>query len=103
MGTMLKDKSAGEDMLRRSDLEWTIAYASVLSDAPASGSVVVLPEGARRRLSERISRADVAAWMVQAATDVQHSRRCVGITGSTRTSETSEADTDPSGATRRVA
>ena len=103
MGAMLKDKRAGEDLLRRSDLEWTIAYASVLSDGPASGSVVVLPEGARRRLSERISRADVAAWMVQAATDIQHSRRGVGITGSTRTTEKSQANTDPTAATREVA
>jgi uncharacterized protein YbjT (DUF2867 family) len=81
MGAMLKDKSAGEEMLRGSDLEWTIVYASLLSDGPASGSVVVLPPGAKRGLSQKISRADVAAWMVQAATSVQHSRRSVGITG----------------------
>ena len=85
MGAMLKDKSAGEEMLRLSDLEWTIVYASILSDGPANGSVVVLPEGAKRRMSEKISRADVAAWMVQAATGVQHSRSGVGITGSTAT------------------
>jgi len=84
MGGMLKDKSAGEQLLRRSDLDWTIVYASILSDGPASGSVVVLPDGAKRRMSERISRADVAAWMVEAATGVQHSRRGVGITGSTQ-------------------
>jgi uncharacterized protein YbjT (DUF2867 family) len=81
MGAMLKDKSAGEELLRRSDLEWTIVYASILSDGPASGSVAVLPEGAKRGLTQRISRADVAAWMVQTATGVQHSRSGVGITG----------------------
>jgi uncharacterized protein YbjT (DUF2867 family) len=81
MGAMLKDKLAGEEMLRRSGLEWTIAYASILSDSPATGSVVVLPDGARRRLSQKISRADLAAWMVEAATGDQHSRRGVGITG----------------------
>lgn len=81
MGAMLKDKSAGEDMLRRSDLEWTIVYASILSDEPARGSVVVLPEGAKRGLSQKISRADLAAWMVEVATGVQYSRRGVGITG----------------------
>jgi uncharacterized protein YbjT (DUF2867 family) len=108
MGAMLRDKSAGEEMLRRSDLEWTIVYASLLTDGPADGSVAVLPEGAKRRMSERISRANVAAWMLQAAIDVQHSRRGVGITGSTRTGETSQADTRPSGieaataATRRI-
>jgi hypothetical protein len=32
-------------------------------------------------MSQKISRADVAAWMVQAATSVQYSRRSVAITG----------------------
>jgi uncharacterized protein YbjT (DUF2867 family) len=87
MRGMLKDKTAGEEMLRRSDLEWTVVYASILSDGPANGSVVV-PDGTKRRMSEKISRADVAAWMLQSATDVEHSRRGVGITGSTRVRET---------------
>jgi uncharacterized protein YbjT (DUF2867 family) len=81
MGAVIKDKSAGEQLLRRSDLDWTIVYASLLNDGPANGSVTVLPEHAKRSMSEKISRADVAAWMVQAATDVQHSRRGVAITG----------------------
>jgi uncharacterized protein YbjT (DUF2867 family) len=87
MGAMLKDKNAGEEMLRRSDLEWTIVYASMLSDAPAGGSVEVLPDGAKRGLSQKISRADLAAWMVEAATRAQYNRRAVGITGGTRTAE----------------
>jgi uncharacterized protein YbjT (DUF2867 family) len=81
MAAMLKDKRAGEEMLRRSDLEWTIVYASILSDGPASGSITVLPEGAKRGLSQKISRADVAAWMVEAAAGAHHSRKGVGITG----------------------
>ena len=81
MGALIKDKNAGESVLRQSDLDWTIVYASMLSDGPASGSVAVLPEGAKRGLTQKISRADVAAWMVQAATGVEHSRSSVGITG----------------------
>ena len=81
MGPVIKDQSAGEQMLRRSDLEWTIVYASILTDGPANGSVAVLPEGAKRGLSQKISRADVAAWMVEAATGAQHSRSSVGVTG----------------------
>src|ERR1700680_2316099 len=44
MGAMLKDKSVGEELLRQSELEWTIAYASILSDGPAGGSVEVVSE-----------------------------------------------------------
>jgi NAD(P)H-binding len=63
------------------DLEWTIVYASMLSDSPASGSVVVLPDGSKRGLSQKVLRADVAAWMIEAATSDHQSRRSVGITG----------------------
>ena len=81
MGAVIKDKNAGEQVLRRSDLAWTIVYPSMLTDGPANGSVAVVPEGAKRRMSEKISRADVATWLVQAAAGDQYSRRTVGITG----------------------
>jgi uncharacterized protein YbjT (DUF2867 family) len=77
----IKDKEAGEELLRKSDLEWTIVYPGRLTDGPATGSVHVLPEGAKRRVSERISRADVAAWLVEATSDRQTGRRSVDITG----------------------
>jgi len=81
MGPVIKDKNAGEQVLRRSDLAWTIVYPSMLTDGPANGSVAVVPEGAKRRMSEKISRADVATWLVEAAAGDQYSRRMVGITG----------------------
>ena len=87
MGSMIKDKSAGEKALRDSDLDWTIVYASGLTDGPGGGSVVELTEGSRWNLSNRIARADVAARLVQAATSPQTSRRTVSITGGTRTKE----------------
>lgn len=80
IGRLIKDKNTGDRVLRQSDLDWTIVYASMLTDGTASGSVMVLPERAKRGMSEKISRADVAAWMVQSATGVQHSRSGVGIT-----------------------
>jgi uncharacterized protein YbjT (DUF2867 family) len=80
MGAIVKDKTAGEQVLRASDLDWTIVYASLLTDGPATGSVSVLPDSAKRGMSQRITRADVAEWLVQAATGAQYSRRSVGIT-----------------------
>ncbi len=87
MGSQIKDKSAGEGLLRQSDLDWTIIYASLLNDGPATGFVEVLPGRTKRRISDRISRADVAAWLVQAATTPQPSRSSVGIAGGTRTKQ----------------
>jgi uncharacterized protein YbjT (DUF2867 family) len=82
MGGLIKDKSAGEKLLRQSDLDWTIVYPSMLGDGPASGSTV-LPERANWSMSQKISRADVATWLVQAATSGQHVDRSVRITGET--------------------
>ena len=84
---MLADLARMEDVLRQSELDWTVIYASPLTNGPATGSVEVLPEGTKRRITERISRADVAAWLVLAATSPEPSRRSVGITGGTRTKE----------------
>jgi uncharacterized protein YbjT (DUF2867 family) len=92
MGSMIKDKSAGEKALRDSDLDWTIVYASGLTDGPAGGSVVVLTEGSRWSLSHRIARTDVAAWLVQEATSPQTSRRTLSITGGTRTKENLQSE-----------
>ncbi len=92
MGSMIKDKSAGEKALRDSDLDWTIVYASGLTDGPGGGSVVELTEGSRWKLSNRIARADVAARLVQAATSPQTSRRTVSITGGTRTMENLQSE-----------
>jgi uncharacterized protein YbjT (DUF2867 family) len=80
MGSVIADKAAGERLIRDSDLDWTIAYPSVLTDGPAGGSVV-LPDGATRGISERISRADVAAWLVDAVAEDHHSGQGVAITG----------------------
>jgi uncharacterized protein YbjT (DUF2867 family) len=85
VGSMVKDKSFGEELLRSSDLDWTIVYAALLTNGPATGTASALPEGAKWGMSHRISRADVAAWLVQIATGAQYSRRSVAISGGTRT------------------
>src|SRR5690242_17949379 len=81
MGSMIKDKSAGEKALRESNLDWTIVYASSLTDGPSGGNVAVLTDRGRWALSHRIARADVAEWLLRAATSPETSRRTVSITG----------------------
>ena len=81
MGSTIKDKRAGEKALRESNLDWTIVYASFLTDGPGGGHVGVLTEKGRWTLSHRIARADVAAWLLRAATSPETSRRTVSITG----------------------
>ena len=92
MKGLIKDKSAGEQRLRRSDLDWTVVYASMLGDGPATGSTV-LPESAGWSLSQRISRADVATFLIQAATSRMPRGRSVRIAGATPTKEDLQLET----------
>ena len=80
MGSQIKDKTAGEEVLRASGLDWTIVYATVLTNGPKTEPRVV-PETEKVGVSQRISRADVASFLLQAATDGLYSRRDVIITG----------------------
>ena len=80
MGSQVKDKTAGEEVLRASGLDWTIVYATVLTNGPKTEPRVV-PETEKVGVSQRISRADVASFLLQAATDGLYSRRDVIITG----------------------
>jgi uncharacterized protein YbjT (DUF2867 family) len=78
MGSQSKDKAAGEEVLRTSDLDWTIVYATKLTNGPKTEPKVV-PESKKVGLSQKISRADVASFLLQTATDGLYSRRGVII------------------------
>ena len=80
MGAQIKDKAAGEEVLRASGLSWTIVYATKLTNGPKTEPRVV-PETRKVGMSQKISRADVASFLLQAATDELYSRRGVIITG----------------------
>ena len=68
------DKLAGEQIVRRSALEWTIVYPVLLTDGPRTGSYRV---GERLELSgfPKISRADVAEFMLKELYDAQYLKR----------------------------
>jgi uncharacterized protein YbjT (DUF2867 family) len=80
MGSQIRDKTAGEDVLRASGLDWTIVYAAKLTHGPKTESRVVA-ETRKVGIVQKISRANVASFLLQAATDDLYSRRSVVITG----------------------
>ena len=80
MGSQIKDKTAGEEVLRASGLDWTIVYATKLTNGPRTEARVV-PETEKVGMSQRIARADLASFLLQAATEGLYSRRDVIITG----------------------
>ena len=80
MSTQIKDKTAGEELLRASGLDWTIVYPTKLTNGPKTEARVV-PESEKVRMSQNISRAGVASFLLQAATEDLYSRSGVVITG----------------------
>jgi putative NADH-flavin reductase len=62
------DKSIGDELIRSSDLDWTIVQPSQMTDGPLTRAY---RSGARLELSgmPRISRADVAHFLLHAAGD----------------------------------
>jgi hypothetical protein len=79
MGSQIKDKTAGEEVLRASSLDWTIVYPTKLTNGPKTEARVV-PESEKVGMSHKILRA-VASFLLQAATEDLYSRRGVVITG----------------------
>lgn len=70
------DKAAGERIVEASGLDWTIVYPPLLTDAPAAASCRA---GETLELSgmPKVSRADVARFMVAALGSAQWSRKRV--------------------------
>ncbi|MEU5677055.1 MULTISPECIES: NAD(P)-dependent oxidoreductase [Streptomyces] len=81
--TMLKgvyaNKKIADDRIRASGLDWTLVYPSALTNGPAKGTYRV-GERVPMKGAARISRADVAAFMLQAAHGSEWSRREAVIT-----------------------
>jgi putative NADH-flavin reductase len=75
------DKEAGERVLTASELDWTIVYSVILTNGAAAGfRAVDLDELERLPGYPRISRSDVAAFLLEAAGDAKWSRRKVVLT-----------------------
>lgn len=67
MKGMIDDKTTSEKVVKASNLDWTIMYATRLTNQPKGSGVRVLPAAEKIGLSHKIARADVAAWVLQEA------------------------------------
>lgn len=73
------DHERQEQLLRDSDLEWVIVRPSMLTDGPHTGKYYTGTVDARLPRG-RVSRADVADFILQALTEDRHLRQAVSIT-----------------------
>ncbi|MBF6437412.1 NAD(P)-dependent oxidoreductase [Nocardia cyriacigeorgica] len=68
-----------EEYVRASDLDWTIVRPSAFTDGPATGTYRQGFAGDEAGLSLKISRADIADFMLDQLTDRTYLHRAVGI------------------------
>lgn len=79
---MFRDKEEAEVLWRASDLDWTFAYPGMLTDGPRTAGPTASDLDALpyMTLLPRVSRADVAGFLLAAATDGGWSRRVAVLT-----------------------
>ena len=75
------DKAAMERDVKASGLDWTIARPAILNDGPAGGDVRVF-DPATGEKAHKISRADLAAWLVAQLDSSAHLHRAVAVASS---------------------
>ncbi|MEL7090895.1 MAG: NAD(P)-binding oxidoreductase [Pseudomonadota bacterium] len=79
LGRVYADKTRQEDLILASDTDWTIARPVILTNRPASGRYKVLEDREKWR-NGLIARADVAAYLLDAAEQGLHMRQDVVLT-----------------------
>jgi putative NADH-flavin reductase len=78
---VLADKARGEAQLKSSGLDWTLAYPVTLNNKPATGNYTATPLDSTPKLTgmPSISRADVAAFLLNTAVNGTYSRQTVTL------------------------
>lgn len=74
-----KDRERQEDVIRASNLDWTIARPGGLTDDPFTGDYQVVGGGDPQPKKISIPRADVADFCLKAASDDIYNRRTVSL------------------------
>ena len=73
---IIADHRAQEAVVERSGADWTIVRSAVLTDKPATGTVTSTNTGPTRR----ISRADLAGYLVDQLSDDSLTRQTISVT-----------------------
>ncbi|MEJ8640437.1 NAD(P)H-binding protein [Streptomyces sp. MS1.HAVA.3] len=81
MGTLMADKGIADQTIARSDHDWTIALPVLFGNGQATAGYKTIPlDGTQGRIGGRINRADVADFLLSAATSDLWVRRRVILT-----------------------
>jgi uncharacterized protein YbjT (DUF2867 family) len=75
----MADKERQEEVVKSSGLDWTLVQPVGLSDGPATNTWLADTEGLIRR--QKMSRADVAAFLVSLISSKDYSRATVALSG----------------------
>lgn len=78
LGSIYADKDRQEAILREVDVDWTIVRPAYLTDGPATGRFRELTDLTGVRMT-RISRKDVAAFLLEEAVDPHFLRKVVNL------------------------
>ncbi|HWY80074.1 MAG TPA: NAD(P)-binding oxidoreductase [Candidatus Sulfotelmatobacter sp.] len=80
MKGMILDKQSGENLLKSSNLDWTIVYATMLDKIKPGGKVRLVGDNETVSMSNGIARADVADFMIKELTTSEDIHKSVLIT-----------------------
>ncbi|MGW6410238.1 NAD(P)-dependent oxidoreductase [Streptomyces vinaceus] len=81
MGKLMADKGIADETIAHSDRAWTIALPVMFADGRTTGDYETIPlDGTRGRVGGRVNRADVADFLLSAATSGLWVRRRVILT-----------------------
>jgi len=78
MKGMVEDKSAGEELLKHSDIDWTIVYATRLTEGPRNGGHHTV-DGTLTDVGS-ISRAELADALISTVSDATSVRHSLVVT-----------------------
>lgn len=80
MSSIVADINSGEQLLAQSDLDFTIVYATRLTNEPLNPHYRIVDAASTVGASDSISRADVAEFLLKQLSDTTYIRKTVLIT-----------------------